>query len=122
MLKTAHMVRLVDVRRALGRILQVGAALRRVHVSGRCQEALQEGALACSMGRVKLTVMHVATTGLGQAGTQSCHRSLSSYDTYSICACVVVLLDSLHPLAPSLIKKLVALCSGWVCLLTEMAS
>ena len=49
MLKTAHMVRLVDVRRALGRILQVGAALRRVHVSGRCQEALQEGALACNV-------------------------------------------------------------------------
>ena len=52
-LETAHMVRMVDVGRALGRILQVGAALRRIHVSGRCQELLQEGALACSMHRVR---------------------------------------------------------------------
>lgn len=54
MLKTAHMVRLVDVRRALGRILQVGAALCRVHVSSCCQEALQEGALACNVCGVLL--------------------------------------------------------------------
>ena len=52
-LETAHMVRLIDVGCALRRILQVGATLRRVHVSGRQQEALQEGALACSMRSVR---------------------------------------------------------------------
>ena len=45
----AHMVCFINVWRALWGVLQVGATLRWVHVSGSYKEALEEGALTCSM-------------------------------------------------------------------------
>lgn len=48
-----HMMGLINVWCALRWILQVGTALRWVHVSSRCEEPLQEGPITCSM-RVNL--------------------------------------------------------------------
>ena len=45
----AHVVRLINVRRARGWLLQVSAPLGRAHLPGGVQEALQEGSLRYSM-------------------------------------------------------------------------
>ncbi len=48
MITVAHMVGLINVWCAFWRMLEVGAALRWVHVSSGLVEALQEGPIICS--------------------------------------------------------------------------
>ena len=72
-----HMMGLINVRRALWWIFQVGTTLRWVHVSSGCKEALQEGPITCSKHNEitssdNLVLMSIAVSLQGAALKDDC--------------------------------------------------